>query len=182
MRVITPFGFGEVEKLPESGSITVDLEQSFLGKSSMWLDRISQVFPFTDFAVVRVLNITGSGWFSNLQFQRESQPYPSVFTPPDETTFLLHVLTGHFSVDRELGILAQKFLWIQPWVDRWSVERSTPLDDGDVARAVFDVERKRTVGSLGIQASILLDMRAQKISRFCLMIAPPQGVVYEKAW
>ncbi|GEM_PF-4141000 len=122
MRVITPFGFGDISESRRTGNVQVELDQPFLGDKVMTLDAGSQVFPFTEVAVARILNISGAGWFSNLQFHKAPKEQFFLPTPPDETTFFLSLASGDFLVNRELGTLAQKALWIQPWVDNHSLK------------------------------------------------------------
>ena len=88
MRVVTRFGFGEAESLDQA-PIAVLLDKPFLGQPKMHLEK-GEVFIFSEWAVVRVLNIMGRGLFSNLQFygSRASAAARLNFpAPPDETAF-----------------------------------------------------------------------------------------------
>jgi len=190
MRVITPFGFGETvgleekEKLEDQKSIEVILDKPFLEQTQMKLEK-GEVFLFSDWAVVRVLNVTAHGWFSNLQFhnsQAGAEAMLIIPTPPDETTFFLNLQSGRFKVNRNLGIVAQHSLIMKPWVDRWAEERTEIFDLISEARKAFRKEKESIAGtSEGIEAFVHLDSEGGgNILGFYLVVPSPNGVIFEK--
>jgi len=182
MRVVTPHGFGEVESLDEQ-QISVTLDQVFLEQNPILLDR-EQVFLFSDWTIVRVLNITAHGWFSNLQFypsKESAEAQLSMPSPPDETRFFLDLESGRYTCNRSLGLLVNGPLEIAPWVDRWAEERSVTHRLIEEARIAFRRDKERLAGSTGIQASALLEQEGGgTILAFYLAVAPPQGVIYDR--
>lgn len=184
MRVITPFGLGELEiEEWEPPIVRVNLDKPFLEKHALFLDKISEVFCLSNFAAVRVLNISGSGWFSNLQFHDCPSDARKLlfknYSPPDETTFYLDLKNGSVEVNRELGFAAQKMLWINPWLDRWAIEKAIHSSDYSSTLKLFKEEKEKTAGTTGgIRGSVLLDIENKKILWCYLFIAT--GVVWEK--
>jgi len=182
MRVVTHLGFGEVENLDEQ-HISVLLDEAFLGQNPMTLSK-EEVFLFSDWAIVKVLNITAHGWFSNLQFypsKESAEAQLSKPSPPDETTFFLDLESGRFTCNRQLGLLVKGPLWIQPWIDRWTEEQSTPFTYIHEALTAFQMAKESLAGSMGIQASALLEREGGgTVLAFYVAIAPPQGVIFEK--
>jgi len=182
MRVITQFGFGEAESL-EQEFIEVILDKPFLDENRIDL-RKGEVFLFSDRAVLRVLNITGSGWFSNLQFcdSLAAEAIVTLPTPPDETTFFLDLTKGIFRVNRRLGLFAQNSLIMKPWVDRWAREEAETFNFISEARKAFQDEKEKIAGtSGGIEAFVHLDMEGGgNILSFYLVVPLPQGVIFEK--
>lgn len=184
MRVITHLGLGEVEDWPsEETQVTVLLDKPFLGENPILLSK-TEVFLLSDTVVVRVLNVTGIGWLSNMQFHdspMEAREFLIHPTPPDETTFFLDLKSGEFEVNRELGFVVGKVLWLQPWLDRWAPERSR-YDFGDVYPAIkaFENDKKKLAGATGIHGSMLLDIENSRLVWLYLAVAPPQGVIFEK--
>jgi len=186
MKIITPFGFGKTVglagvSLADQESITVNLDKPFLGKTKTTLEK-GQVFLFSDWAVIRVLNISGHGWFSNLQFygsKASAEATLAIPTPPDETTFFLNLRSGKFKVNRRLGIMAENSLIMKPWIDRWAEERTATFDSVSKARKAFREEIKRSAGTGGgIAASVHVDSAGgENIIGFYLLVPPPQGVI-----
>lgn len=183
MRVITSFGFGEVENC-DGEHAEVTLDEAFLDERKVTLDCISEISLFSPFAVVRVLNVSGAGWLSNLRFHPTSDSCMSIFkqsTPPDETSFFLNLETGDAISNRTLGLLAQDFLWIQPWLDRWDIERSETFQDKHTALESFRAHKEQLAGtSGGISANVLLDTQSKKMLHFHLSVTPPQGIIFSK--
>lgn len=183
MRVITPFGFGETASLKES-PITVVLDEPFLDQKQIGMDK-REVFLFSPWAVVKVLNIMGHGWFSNLQFhgsRAEAEMMLDFPSPPDETTFFLDLDSGSFKVNRDLGILAQNSFIMKLWVDRWAKEHTETFAFISKARESFREEKKESGGTTGgIEAFIHLDGEGGgNVLGFYLLITVPRGVVFEK--
>lgn len=183
MRVITRHGLGEVTNFPREGiHLSVRLDKPVCGKNNIQLVG-EEIFLLSDYAVIRVLNITSAGWFSNLQFWpslEEANKMLSLFAPPDETTVVLNLEDGTFKVNRQLGLLAQDFLTLYPWVDRWAAERSAFDEDRIKAVRVFRNMKDNTIGSTGIQATALLDVSAKKIISFYLLTELLCGPVLSK--
>ncbi len=183
VKVITHFGIGSVEKFPiEEPVATVSLQKPFLSQETVILSR-EEVFALTPWAVVRVLNVSGKGWFSNIQFHLSSesaQQYLFLPSPPDETTFFLDLQSQEVMVTRELGVLARDFLWIKPWLDRWGQEGSETFKDREFAITLFERSKEAIAGATGIHSQALLDMRSKKVLWFYITIAPPEGVIVEK--
>jgi len=184
VRVITPYGFGVIgDHDVASSSDEVTLDRPFLNEKTLRLNRVSEVFPFGDFAVARVLNISGHGWFSNLQFHVTRQDTLSRLylpSPPDETAFFLNFTTGKAEWNRDLGISAGNVMWMWPYVDRWAVERTRVFDDRERALRQFHRKRSLLHGASGIATSLLLDVENSLILWFFIAVAPPPGVIFEK--
>lgn len=184
VRVITPYGFGVVSgRELATSSCEVALDEPFLNEKTLRLNPGSEIFPFDVFAVARVLNISGHGWFSNLQFHVTRQEALSRLylpSPPDETAFFLNFTTGKAEWNRELGVLAGSVLWMQPFVDRWAAEKTRVFDDQKEALRQFRRNRSLLYGASGISASLLLDVKNGAILWFFIAVAPPQGVIFEK--
>jgi len=188
MKAITPFGFGRVnlkerEFLTNRGSVAVALETPFLGNKLMDLTR-DEVFIFSDWAAVRVLNITAHGLFSNLQFYESRASAEALLTapvPPDETILFLDLQSGRFKINHRFGVLTKSII-IRPWVDRWAKEMTTPFELITNAREAFRKETKETAGTSGGIATVIhLDTEGRgNILGFCLTVPPPLGVVFQK--
>ena len=194
MRVITEFGLGTVNDWPENPDQLVSVNQSALHPRGRVIDLSRnkvprrflrrEVLPLTDYAVIRVINVTGLGIASNLQFYDSKTAAKAVFDDPKpvgETRFLLNLKDSTFQLNYELGFAAvEDCLWLQPWVDRWGIERSGYLDRDEPALEKFDAWREETGGTTGgILASAFLDIPKKQILRFCIVVATPRGVVYE---
>ena len=184
VRVITPYGFGVIgghELASHSGEVTLD--EPFLNEKTLRLDLVSDVFPFGNFAVARVLNIGGHGWVFNIQVPITRQDALSRLylpSPPDETAFFLNFTTGKAEWNRDLGILAGNVIWMWPYVDRWAVERTRVFDDRERALRQFHRKRSLLHGASGISTSLLLDVENGAMLWFFVAVAPPQGVIFEK--
>jgi len=183
VKVITHFGIGSVEKFPiEEPVATVSLQKPFLNQETITLSR-GEVFALTPWAIVRVLNISGRGWFSNIQFHLNSETAKQCLllpSPPDETTFFLDLLSEDIAVNRALGILAHDFLWIKPWLDRWGQEENETFEDRELAISSFQRGKEAIAGATGVHTQALLDMRSKKVLWFYIAIAPPEGVIVER--
>ncbi|MFC1656487.1 hypothetical protein ACFL14_00760 [Patescibacteria group bacterium] len=175
-RVITPFGFGKADLDTEGYCIPVELDVPFLGDKTPSLDK-GQVFLYSSWAVARVLNITGEGWFSNLQFYislEEAEKQLTNPAPPDETRFCLDLIEGTFQTNQGLGLIAGEAMLIQPWVDRWAREQTCPIEDLGRAMSVFDYQAlciDAVAG--GILSQILLDLQNSKILILRILVPPP---------
>lgn len=175
-RVITPFGFGKADLDTQEQRIPVELDVPFLGEKTRILDRRSEIFLYSSWAVVRILNISGEGWFSNLQFYssiEEARRISRNPAPPDETRFCLDLLEGTFEIDQSLGLLAGEAILVQPWVDRWAREETYPTEDLGNAISVFESQALSIDAvSGGILSQILLDLKNSKILRFRILVPP----------
>lgn len=190
MRVITRFGFGEAQlSFPaRDENIAVHLDKTFRGGETMDLHRIAEVFPFTDYATVRVINTSSptkkGPFFSNLQFHlspTEAERLLSIPTPVDETTLVLNLENGTFKANRTFSVLPEGTIALAPWVDRWAP--GPPMAFGDVVSGVevFDHVRETfTPASDVISSGILLNILEGRVMRFFIAIGPPQGVIFEK--
>lgn len=192
MRVITNVGLGTVDDWPKNPDQVVSVNQDpphQRGKVVELLRETSrrflrrEVFPLTDYAVVRVISITGLGIVSNLLFYDSEISAKAVFEDPkpaDETRFLLNLKDSTFQLNYELGFAVGDYLWLQPGVDRWGIERSGYLDRDEPTLEKFDIWREETAGPTGgIFAPAFLDIPKRRILRFCIAVAAPYGVVYE---
>ena len=197
MRVITEFGLGTVNDWPENPDqlVSVNFNQGLPdqegqeGKVVELSKRATrapqrflrrEVFPLTDYAVVRVINL---GVASNLLFYDSETSAKAVFDDPkpaDETRFLLNLKDLAFQLNYELGFAVENYLWLQPWVDRWGIERSGCLDIDEPTLEKFDSWREETASTTGgILASVFLDIPKRRILRFCIAVSAPYGIVYE---
>jgi hypothetical protein len=200
MRVITPFGFGEASgssnrlsnQLIAGDEIVVALERKDdpLG-ADMRLKR-SEVFPFGNFLVVRVANVSGVGIASNIL------PFPNhtdacVFygspCPGGETRFFLDLCGGHFLQSQWLCFPPVRYLHLQTWMDRWAREQSAipnyaedeTDEDREVLCQAFDEWESSMAGTGGgIYAPALLDLEKGEILRFAIAVTATRGVVFSK--
>lgn len=184
MQIITQHGFGELEKKQEAGYTRVLLEKPFIGKKHLVLGE-KESFRFSDWAVARVLNIGGAGWFSNLQFHRsKSDALEQIFVvpaPPDETLFLFDLDSGRVKISQTVGIPGEDYIWMKPWIDRWIREDTKCFERGSEATAAFKNERDSLGGtSGGIACNALFDVRKQELLWFYITVPPPLGVIFEK--
>jgi len=188
MRVITRFGFGEVTDWEgRDPSVDVALEKAWLGKHSMTLDRVGEVFPWSEWATVRVTNMERFGIFSNIRFhptREDAQRQLREPGPPNETTFFLDFVTGNAGLNRRLGRAAEHFLVLNPWLDRWAPERTKCFKELDPAVRTFAEQRENLVDGEGVCSSLLLDVREQPQARllwFILLVeGNMNGPIFEK--
>lgn len=188
MRVITRFGFGTVEKLgyPDS-RVKVQLDEPFFGQETQVLERLGEIFPWGNWAIVRVVSTDRNGIISNIQFyplrgdawEELQKPGPS-----NETKFLLDFETGQTLVNHELGILAQEFIVINPWIDRWAMERTELFEEEEEAITAFGERLKKVVSGAGVCASLLLDVREKLRPKllwlYVLVEGNFKGPIFEK--
>lgn len=185
-RVITAFGIGTIVEEFSSGfeAVRVTLDKPFLGESQIRMGK-NEVFLFSDWAIVKVINIAGHGCFSNLQFcdsQVSAEAMLDFSTPPDETIFFLDFQSGRFRVNHQLGLLARHSIIIKPWVDRWAPERTESFNLIAQACEEFLVEKESLAGTTaGIGAFVHLGSEGGgNILGFYIAIPSPQGVIFEK--
>ncbi len=179
MRVITHLGFGDSIREDPNDMVVVRLDEPFLGVQDQ-IFRKDEMFIFTDWALLRVLNISGGGLFSNLQFfpsQQTAQIALMSPSPPDETRFLIDLRSPDVQINQSLNS-SEDYQEIHSWVDRWAPERGTLYEDGRQAIACFDEDAARLGGATGIQASLLIDLEKQRLLRFFIAVGPPQGTIY----
>ena len=183
-RVLTSYGFGKITVKKSASTCEVSLEQPFLGRSVMMASTTDEIFPFTNTALARVLNIRDRGYFSNLQFleQEVADAQFRMFAPPNETRFFLDLEGGTFQVRPELGMLFYPTLIMRPWIDRWAVERSNYGAGLEQALVGFQEEKESLTGAGGICAGILLNTSQQKIISLYILLPPPHGVIFEKTF
>lgn len=192
MRVITNIGLGIVDDWPENPNqmVSVSLDPPHQrGKVVELLRKAPQkflrrdIFPLTDYAVARVIDVTGLGIASNLLFYDSEISAKAVFDDPkpvDETRFLLNLKDLTFQLNYELGLAVENYLWLQPWVDRWGIERSGYPNRDEPTLEKFDTWREETAGTTGgIFTPAFLDIPRRRILRFCIAVTASYGVVYE---
>ncbi len=187
IRVITAFGIGTIVEGSLSGheAIIVSLDKPFLDKNQIRMGE-KEVFPFSDWVIVKVLNVAGHGVFSNLQFytsKADAEVMLTLPTPPDETIFLIDLQSGGFKTNHPLGLFAQpqQSFFMRPWLDRWAKERTTETFNLiSEARKAFRKEIANTAGAVGISSFIHLDSQDGNVLGFCLIVPPPHGVIFEK--
>lgn len=187
MRVITRFGFGEADRYGDGPLVEVKLDEPWLHEHSMKLHRRDEVFLWSDWATVRVLNVEGAGFFSNIRChptREDAERQLRGAGPPNETTFFLDLTTGEAEVNRRLGLSARKFLLLNPWLDRWARERTWLPTRLDRAVRLFTRRRDRLVGGTGIFCPLLLDVREQPKARllwFTLLVEGNlEGPIFER--
>lgn len=178
MRVVTHLGFGRA--VSGFDPMHVLLDQPFLGKREQTMNR-REVFPSTQKAVIRVLNISGVGIVSNLRFIEDTPEHyrPPFGTPPDETHFVFDLKTGQAEASQALGFMTEPYLLMRPFADRWAPERSSMFEREDEAIAAFDAELERLAGSMGIGTMALFSTHEGRLLRFNIIIMTPQGVIYD---
>ena len=191
VRVITSNGFGEVLPINFNhkldAQVKVELEKKdVLGWRQTFRRR--DVYEFGDHMVIRVVSVNGMGVYSNiLPF---GQPISAhrvyhIAAPGNETRFLLNLVTGKFEVSNQLGLLANRFMHIEPWMDRWGLEPSAvPSSDDDsldTAISKFDEWERACAGtSGGIFTPVLFDMEEMRILRFAIAVTVNRGVVFSR--
>lgn len=190
MRVITNLGLGTVDDWPENPNqiVKVNLDPPRREEKVIKLREEPQkflrrnVFPLADYAVVRVVNVTNLGIVSSLQFYDSAVSAKAVFDDPkpsDETRFLLNLKDLTFQLNYELGFAVENYLWLQPWVDRWGIERSGYPESDEPTLEKFDAWKEETAGTTGgIFAPVFLDIPKRRILRFCIAVTAPYGVVH----
>jgi len=189
IKVITSSGFGRVNTIPTNPDevIRVELEQDDpLGKTQRLPH--DEVYQFGDYFVIRVLSPKGAEVISNiLPFAEldDAEAFYSDIVTGGETKFLLDLATGEFKVMRQLGLLANRFMHIQPYMDCLAPEPSAKLSDDDdsldSAISRFDAWEKTCAGtSSGIFVPTLLDTDEKKIIRFAIAVTACRGVVFSK--
>lgn len=179
MRVITPYGLGDAADFDQP-VIEVAMGQGS-PEPTLRLVRYAEVFPLTDFAAVRVVNLLGRP-HSNLQFHftREfTQRMLTMPSPPDETTFAVDLAAGTFAVNRTLQT-DRPALLIRPWLDRWGEDRGRPFADAAAAVAAFDAEHAECAGACGIACSLVLDLPARRVLGFAAYAYPPAGTLIHR--
>jgi len=188
MRIITQFGFGEANV--EGGSLSgqkvmVNLDEPFQGQSQIGLWE-GECFLFSDWVIVKVLNVAGHGVFSNLQFyasKADAEALLALPTPPDETIFLIDLQSGGFKTNHPLVGLSVQFqysFFMRPWLDRWAEERTETFNLISEARKKFRNEVESIAGAVGISSLIHFDRYSENVLGFCLVVPPPQGVIFKK--
>ncbi len=183
MRVITSYGLGEVNDIEWKGGasfVTVRLEKPFYDRNMMEMER-KDVYIISDWAIVRVINVTGYDIFSNLQFfpsWKEAKEAFSNPAPPDETVFLLHLEEGIFDVN---CCLQEDNMIIKPWVDRWAKERTEIYESSSEAKSAFHREELEISGTTGGIASFI-NLEKKRILGFFITIPIPNGMVVKKSF
>lgn len=176
-RVLTHLGFGTMIASKDP-AVKVELDHPFFGRRGQIFQE-KEVFLFSRWALLRVLNISGAGLFSTMQF------YPSPeaawvalggSTPPDETKIFIDLESLRIGFNRRL--LAEDYLLVNTWIDRWAKEMGAPFEEEGEAVSFFEEEQKCLAGAMGIGASALLDIRKHKLLRLYLAVAPPPGIIY----
>jgi hypothetical protein len=138
---------------------------------------------------VQTQKIGGVGLVSNLQFfiseDEMHQHLRRPLAPPDETHFVFDLESGSAYATQSLGLFAEDFLIIRPWLDRWGREQN-PLEGGSMyeeeaeALAAFDNELKRIGGSAGISSGALFNTRDGTLLWLYLSTFPPAGVIFNR--
>lgn len=185
IRVVTAIGLGEIDPGEHPGTLpTVHLNAPCTLEQPARVMAESEVFPFSDFALVRVVNATGVGVISNLQFLASYAELEQAFVsprPPDETRFALDLERGSFS-QTPLGFAVERYLWLQPWLDRWSKEMSGHQyleREEDPTPQEFDQWQAQCGGTGGgIFCPAFLDIDDRQILRFAIAVTAPRGVVF----
>ncbi|MDP3948540.1 MAG: hypothetical protein Q8Q17_01170 [bacterium] len=199
VRVITSNGFGEVSPIDFSRGldtqVKVELEKRVKLEENnllIWRQTFQRrdVYEFGEYMVIRVVNVNGMGVYSNiLPFGQPISAHRVYNTtaPGGETKFLLNLVTGAFEVSNQLGLLANQFLHLKPWLDRWGRELSAvPSSDNyslemETATLRFDRWEKECSGTGGgIFAPVLLDLEKMRVLRFAIAVTVNRGVVFSK--
>lgn len=177
MRVLTHLGFGSMIASKDP-AVRVELDHPFLGKREQVFQE-KEIFLFSPWALLRVLNISGAGLFSTMQF------YPSPeaawvalggSTPPDETKIFIDLESLCIGLNRRLHV--EDYLFVNTWVDRWGKERGESFEEEKEALSRFEEEQEHLAGAAGIGVSVLLDIRKRKLLRLFVAVMPPPGIIY----
>ncbi len=194
VKVITEKGLGIVENWLENPyqTVVVKFFPSKEGKI-IWLEKPTkflrkEVFPLTDYALVRIINITGLGILSNLQFYDSELSAKEIFNcphPNNEILLLLNLGSLTFQVNYDLGLAIGNYLWLNPRIDKWDLEKTGYtlgyINEDEPTLDKFDSWKEETEGTLngGLFSAIFLNIPNKKIIRFCIVGPKPKGIIYE---
>jgi hypothetical protein len=185
-RVITPFGLGEAEAGPDAnGNVSVFLDEEWEGRHQRALNRRTHVFPFSNWGVVRVVDLGGGQSISNLEFHRS---YPAACDvvrrpcPTNEKRFAFDFERMAFQPNRLPNGRASQCITLQTRIDVWE-KQNDGITAPNIATAknwLQDVMEKNGIPKNGIGAVLVLDLEHQRLQSFVLVVAPPIGVIFNK--
>jgi len=178
VRIISEHGLCDLTEWPETSD---DISLVFQNKREKTLVSKRDIFPLTNYGVIRIVEIFNGGhiyFISNLLFYQSLEEANEVFYEPiplNENRILLNIKRMDFQSNRELFV-EDNYLWLQVWIDRWGVGETVGKKNPTLKR--FDEWVRNTPGTImGILSSVLLDVSLKRIMRFCISV--PRGVVYE---
>jgi hypothetical protein len=171
-RVITRFGFGRITRKGELAS-RIKLEKPSLGRKIVELNNRSEIFNFSDYAVLMVINAP-QAVLSNVQFYQSKEKAREIFSlpwPPDQSCYLLDFEKRKFEMNFQPGLYIQEGVsWQSAWVDRWGQNEILNFPSISEAKNFLSLYLKTTGGtSCGIHFSVLLEMETRKILAYVLL-------------
>lgn len=179
--VITRFGFGEIVKEGEPES-KVKLDKPFSGEEIKGFDNRSEIFDFSDYAVLMVIN-TPQAVLSTVQYYPTSEKAREVLNlpwPPDQSCYFLDFKRLEFDLNFQPGLLIKEgFTWQSAWLDRWGRNDINNFSSIEEARSFLNSFRETMRStSVGMTLSVLLAIETKKILTY--IILTEVGIVLDK--
>lgn len=180
-RVITRFGFGEIVKEGETES-KVKLDKPFLGEEIRSFDNRSEIFDFSDYAVLMVIN-TPQAVLSTVQYyptREKAREAANLPWPPDQCCYFLDFKNLTFDLNFQPGLLIKEgFTWQSAWLDRWGRNDINNFSSINQASSFLNDYRKTMHStSVGMTISVLLAMDDKKILAYTILTEV--GIVLDK--
>lgn len=182
-RVITRFGFGEIIEEGQSKS-SLKLDMPFLGEEIKSFDNRSEIFNFSDYAVLMVINTPQAMLSTAIYFptQEKAKEIFNLHWPPDQCCYLLDFKNLTFELNFQPGLLINEgFNWQSAWLDRWGKNDIYNLSSTEEAGTFIESFRKTMLAtSIGITISVLLAMENKKILSYIVMAET--GIVLDRGF
>ena len=166
-RVITTRGLGraiESKGNPCTSYVVLDKPSCHRLEHRMPRDEVCE---FGTTALIRVLNITGAGLFSNMQFYSSADLARTVFSapgPPDETRFWIDLETSHVARNRSWSSSLFDCVRFEPRIDGWTTERGGSLNFRNKALESFEDDLRFVYSRAGrISGSVLIDLEQMRL-------------------
>lgn len=167
-RVLSRFGWGTVQEASE-GYLIAQLDRPFAGSAQIGGGFEEFIVP-TPYAVLRVLDIAGAGFYSFVVFLPVGlidDCYDGVPKAQNEMRFLLDVRSATFRQSDSFGLLIEgRYVLIASWADRWAVTHVPPNVDfttSELGPAVALFRDRMHSTSSGIAYYIVLDTETNRI-------------------
>ncbi len=182
-QVITRFGFGEIIEVSDFQS-KVRLEKPFLGEEIRSFDNRSEIFDFSDYAVLMVINAP-QAVLSTAQYYPTREKVREVLNlpwPPDQSCYLLDFEKLNFDLNFQPGLLINKgFTWQSAWLDRWGRNEIENFSSIEKARSFLNDYRKTMHSTgVGMTLSVLLAMETKKILAY--VVLAEIGIILDKGF
>jgi len=167
-RVLSRFGWGTIQEVHEE-YLFVQLDQPFAGSERL-SGRPEEFVTPMPFAVLRVLNIAGAGFYSFVAFLPVGlvdDCYEGVPKAQNEMRFLLNLRMATFRQSDPFGLLIEeRYVLIASWADRWAATGVPPNVDfttSELGPAVAQFRDRMHSTSGGIAYYIVFDTETNTI-------------------